>query len=69
MKLCVYPSMSLSPTSSPNPFFTACPEIDALKGRIREHEARKPVVLMFPAQSFHLPSRQLSLISAFVNDC
>lgn len=34
---------------------TAWPEKDALKDRIREDEARKPVVLLFPPLSFDLP--------------
>lgn len=38
------------------------------RGGIREHEARKPVVLMFSPWSFDLASRQLSLISMFVDD-
>lgn len=43
-------------------------EIDVQRGRIRGHEARKPVVLMFSPWSFDLALRQLSLISAFVDD-
>ena len=46
----------------------ACAEMDVQRGRIREHEARKPVVLMFSPWSFDLASRQLSLISVFVDD-
>lgn len=47
------------------PIFHACLEIDVQRG---EHEARKPVVLMFSPWSFDLASRQLSLISVFVDD-
>ncbi len=48
--------------------FHAFAEMDVQRGGIREHEARKPVVLMFSPWSFDLASRQLSLISVFVDD-
>lgn len=61
------PSLSFL-SSSALPIFHACPEIDVQRGGIREHEARKPVVLMFSLWSFDLASRQLSLISVFADD-
>lgn len=42
--------------------------MDVQRGGIREHEARKPVVLMFSPWSFDLASGQLSLISVFADD-
>lgn len=46
----------------------AVAEMDVQRGGIREHEARKPVVLMFSPWSLDLASRQMSLISVFVDD-
>lgn len=48
------------------PISDAHPEIVVLKGRIREHKVRKPVVLMFFLCSFDLELRQLPLISVFM---
>lgn len=48
------------------PISDANPEIVVLKGRIREHKVRKPVVLMFSLCSFDLGLRQLPLISVFM---
>lgn len=61
------PSRTFLPSST-LPIFHAFAEMDVERGGIREHEARKPVVLMFSPWSFDLASRQLPLISVFVDD-
>lgn len=61
------PTLTFLSSSTPS-IFHACAEMDVQRGGIREHEARKPVVLMFSPWSFDLASRQLSLISVFVDD-
>lgn len=61
------PSLTV-PSSSPLPNFHAFAEMDVQRGGIREHEVRKPVVLMFSLWSFDLASGQLPLISVFVDD-
>lgn len=64
----IWESLTSPSSAALSHLFVHVAQMDVQRGGIREHEARKPVVLMLSPWSFDLASGQLPLISVLVDD-